>query len=73
MSGTTSLTLASSTRAHLARLADHLYRLGPRPIYEALGEVLAGADLLTTLEAYEILDPGIVKYLGADRLDRVRR
>src|SRR5262245_59547827 len=50
------------------RLAAQLHALGPRPTYELLKEIAAGAPLLERLETYAGLDPNIVRSLGADRM-----
>jgi hypothetical protein len=50
-----SLTLASSLAPRVRRLAEHLHRLGPRPLYEFLSEVIQGADALERLEVYSRL------------------
>ena len=52
--------------AELRRLVERLSQLGPRPTYELLREILAGADLASRLKRYAALDPAIVKYLGGD-------
>jgi hypothetical protein len=52
----------------LRQLAQDLHRLGPRPIFEFLREVAAGADLYECLEQYARLDPAIVKYLGVSEM-----
>lgn len=52
----------------LRQLAAHLHRLGPRPVFELLREVDAGADLLERLERYAELDTGTVHALGASEL-----
>jgi hypothetical protein len=49
----------------LRELAKHLHRLGPRPTFEFLCELAAGADLYESLEQYARLDPSICKYLGS--------
>jgi hypothetical protein len=43
--------------ARLRLLADRLHQLGPRPLYEFLRELMAGADLLPRLETYAGLSP----------------
>jgi hypothetical protein len=45
-----------------------LHALGPRPTYELLRELSAGADLFERLEVYGRLDPEIVRALGGDKL-----
>jgi hypothetical protein len=52
----------------LQYLAARLHALGPRPTYELLRELAAGADLLNRLEVYARLDPDMVRALGADVL-----
>ena len=54
--------------ASLRLLVRRLHRLGERPVYEFIREILAGVDPVERLEAYARLDPAIVKYLGADRM-----
>jgi hypothetical protein len=67
----TSATLASSTAIRLRHLANHLHRLGPRPVFEILAEALQGAPLIERLERYAQLDPDLVHALGADVLPPV--
>jgi hypothetical protein len=64
----TSATLPSSTALRLRRLAEHLHRLGPRPVFEFLAEVVQGAPPIERLERYAQLDPAMVGALGADTL-----
>jgi hypothetical protein len=64
----TSATLASSTAIRLRYLASHLHKLGPRPTYELLAEIVQGAPALERLEAYGRLNPQTVHALGADAL-----
>lgn len=52
----------------LQYLAARLHALGPRPTYELLREVAAGADLFNRLEVYGRLDRDIVRALGGDVL-----
>jgi hypothetical protein len=52
----------------LQYLVARLHALGPRPIYELLREVAAGADLFGRLQIYARLEPDIVRALGADVL-----
>jgi hypothetical protein len=54
--------------ATLRRLALHLFALGPRCVFEFLKAIMNGAPVVDTLEAYERLDPAIVKYLGASEM-----
>jgi hypothetical protein len=59
--------------ARLRRLADHLHTLGPRPIFEYLREIIAGADPVDRLERYAELDPEVIRALGGDRLPPAHR
>ena len=52
----------------LQYLAARLHVLGPRPIYELLRELAAGADLFNRLEVCARLDADILRALGADVL-----
>jgi hypothetical protein len=54
--------------ARLRYLAEHLHALGPRPLYEYLREIVAGADPMARLERYCELDPDVVRRLGGDRM-----
>jgi hypothetical protein len=54
--------------ARLRHLCGHLHQLGPRAVYEFIREIRAGGDVVQRLVAYKRLDPGILSYLGADRL-----
>jgi hypothetical protein len=51
-------------------LASKIHRLGPRPLFEFLRELAAGADLIDTLERYARLAPlaGFIEDLNGDRL-----
>ena len=49
------------------RSAQHLHRLGPRAVLEALAEVADGGDLDRVLSSYGRLDPEIVRALRGDR------
>ena len=53
------------------RAVQHLHRLGPRPLGEFLGEVVAAMPeaapvVVERLEAYALLDPHTVAWLAAD-------
>ena len=63
-----STTLASSVAVRLRHLTGRLYALGPRPTFEFLAEIVAGADLFERLERYAELDPAIVRAVGGDTL-----
>jgi hypothetical protein len=54
--------------ARLRHLARAIHRLGERPLFELFRELSVGADSLERFEAYARLDPGILAYLGGDRL-----
>lgn len=51
----------------LRRLAAALHELGPRPIYEFLREVEAGADLRARLEVYARLPAGFIRANDGDK------
>ena len=58
------------SRAFRSRVR-HLHRLGPRPVGELLGEIVAAVPdaapvLAARLEAYARLDPHAVARLGGD-------
>ena len=53
---------------YLRRLCAHLHRLGERSVYEFVREIIGGADPVDRLAAYSRLDPGVLAYLGGDRL-----
>jgi hypothetical protein len=58
----------SISAVRLQRLVARLHALGPRPMYELVRELAAGADLFDRLEVYSRLDPHIVRALGGDLL-----
>jgi hypothetical protein len=55
-------------RVRLRHLAKHLHALGPRPLFHYLDEVERGYPLCEHLEAYALLDPGVVAALGGTHL-----
>jgi hypothetical protein len=59
--------------ARLRRLADQLHALGPRPLFEYLREIIAGADPVDRLERYAAIDPDVLRALGGDHLPPVHR
>jgi hypothetical protein len=62
------------TDARLRQLAGRIHALGPRPLYELLRELDAGAELGPALEAYADLH-GCIDFicaLGGDRLPGLR-
>jgi hypothetical protein len=68
-----SVTIEPGVAAQIEQTVLHLYRLGPRPIFETLCAIYGGADLIETLQDYRRLDPAVVAFLGADRLPPRRR
>ena len=56
--------------ARLQYLVGRIHRLGPRPLFELLRELAAGADLSFVLERYARLASltGFIAHLGGDRL-----
>ena len=57
--------------ARFRHLAEHLHRLGPRPTYELLREIAAGADVVERLERYAALTPEVVHAVGAEEMPLV--
>jgi hypothetical protein len=59
-----------NTEARLRYLAAQIYKLGPRPLFELLREISAGADVLRTLENYALIVPlaGFIASQNGDRL-----
>ncbi len=57
-------------RERLLYLAGRLHSLGPRPLFEFLREIEAGAPLHERLERYAALEPlaDFIQSLGGDRL-----
>ncbi len=55
---------AFPTDVRRQRQAEHLHRLGARPVLEALAEVADGRDLGLVLDAFARLDPDIVNAFG---------
>jgi hypothetical protein len=56
----------------LRLLAARIHRLGPRPLYEVLVELQAGAPLVPRLERYALLPGDFISALGGDQLPRPR-
>ena len=56
----------------LRYLAGCIHGLGPRPLYELLRQLDAGADLHPTLEAYARLPAEFIAAHGGDRLMPLR-
>jgi hypothetical protein len=59
--------------ARLRRLAALVHQLGPRPLFELLRELVAGADPLARVERYAELDADIIEALGGDRFPDLLR
>jgi hypothetical protein len=57
--------------ARFRHLAKHLHRLGPRPSYELLREIAAGADVFERLERYAALTSNLVHAVGAAEMPLV--
>ena len=55
--------------ARLRHLAAQIYALGPRPLYELLRELDAGAPLRPRLEAYARLQASFIRANNGDELD----
>lgn len=68
-----SVTISPAAARQIRRSVEHLYRLGPRPVFELLCAVHGGADVLGELRVYQRLDPAVVCFLGADRFPRRRQ
>jgi hypothetical protein len=60
--------------ARMRRLAQQIHTLGPRPLYEPLKELQAGAPLEERLERYAALSEmaPFIRALGGDRLPVAR-
>jgi hypothetical protein len=59
------------TDSRLQRLAAQIHTLGPRPLYELLRELNAGAELGPTLERYARLAP-LTEFIAANDGDDFR-
>jgi hypothetical protein len=57
--------------ARLRLLAEQIHRLGPRPLYEFLRELCAGADIASRLEAYARIAP-LAPFIAELNGDQVR-
>jgi hypothetical protein len=55
-------------RERLRHLARRIHQLGPRPLFELLRELEAGANFHDSLEGHAALDADLIHELGADRL-----
>jgi len=62
--------LERNTEARLRYLAAQIHQLGPRPLFELLREIKAGADVLSALERYARLGPlaGFISCLEGGQL-----
>ena len=63
-----SLQAALIPRERLRQLARRIHALGPRPLYELLRDLEAGAPLHERLERYAALPADFIKALDGDRL-----
>jgi hypothetical protein len=56
--------------ARLQYLANRIHKLGPRPFFELLRELISGGDLMFVLERYARIEPlaGFITHLNGDRL-----
>jgi hypothetical protein len=63
---------APASIARLRYLAGRIHALGPRPLYELLRQLDAGAELHPTLEAYARLPAKFIAAHGGDRLMPLR-
>jgi hypothetical protein len=60
--------LADIDDEDLRRQSARLTAFGPRATYEFCRGLLTGRDIIESLATYERLDPGVLAYLGGDRL-----
>jgi hypothetical protein len=69
-----SITIASSLALRIRQLAPRLHRLGPRPLYEFLAEIVGGSsNPLGRLEVYAAIDPETLDRFGGRDLPPVIR
>jgi hypothetical protein len=63
--------LATAKDSRLRRLSQQLHLLGPRPLYQFLRELEAGADFWPRLERYAALAPlaSFIAGLDGDQAD----
>ena len=67
-----SVTIESSLALRIRALSQHLYELGPRPVYEWACEVCgASSAALDKLEIYSRIDPDVLHAIGGDVLPPV--
>jgi hypothetical protein len=67
------VTIASSLADAVRQLAPRLHRLGPRPLYQFLAEVVGGSsNPLSRLEAYAALDVDTLDRFGGHDLPTLR-
>ncbi len=59
-------------RERLRFLAGRIHRLGPRPLFELLNELAAGADVVERLERYAALPADFIREHGGSELPIVR-
>jgi hypothetical protein len=72
MSIKTSISLPSSTSLRLRQLASRIHRLGERPFFELLAEVVAGSSdpavPMRRIEAYAAINGDVLRAYGGDRI-----
>jgi hypothetical protein len=64
----TAATCVANTAARIRLLAEHLYSLGPQPVWRYIQEIVSGADPVERLERYGALDRDVVRRIGADEM-----
>jgi hypothetical protein len=65
-----SVTIPAGAAAQIKHFVEHLYCLGPRPVFEALCAIEGGAGVIEILRDYSRLDLAVVAFLGANRFPR---
>jgi hypothetical protein len=58
----------TNSAARIRHLCEHLYSLGPQPVWRYINEVCAGADPVERLARYGELDRDVVRAVGADEM-----
>ena len=60
-----------ATGQRLERMVERVHALGPRVLAELLGDIARRTDqssfIMDRLQAYAVLDPEIVRFVGGDR------
>jgi hypothetical protein len=62
------INIESSVELRLRGLAPRVHALGEAPLFHLLRELVAGADLVGTLETYARLSPDLIRAYGGDKL-----